>query len=140
MIKRDLGVDVLDVPGAGAAGGLGAALIAFLGATLSSGAEVIGEAVHIDARVAQADIVITGEGRLDFQTVFGKTPQYVAKHAAAAGKRCICIAGQLGPGWEDARGLFADISAAERRLDRRYLRRKRPRGSSARRRCRPAAV
>jgi glycerate kinase len=111
VIKRDLGVDVLDVPGAGAAGGLGAALIAFLGATLSSGAEVIGEAVHIDARVARADIVITGEGRLDFQTVFGKTPQYVAQHAAAAGKRCICIAGQLGPGWEDARGLFADISA-----------------------------
>jgi glycerate kinase len=111
VIKRDLGVDVLDVPGAGAAGGLGAALIAFLGATLSSGAEVIGEAVHIDERVAQADFVITGEGRLDFQTVFGKTPQYVAKHAAAAGKRCICIAGQLGEGWENARHLFADISA-----------------------------
>ena len=111
VIKRDLGIDVLNVPGAGAAGGLGAALIAFLGATLSSGAEVIGEAVHIDARLAQADIVITGEGRLDFQTVFGKTPQYVAQHAAAAGKRCICIAGQLGQGWEDARGLFADISA-----------------------------
>jgi glycerate 2-kinase len=111
VIKRDLGINVLNVPGAGASGGSGAALIAFLGATLSSGAEVIGEAVHIDARVALADIVITGEGRLDFQTVFGKTPQYVAQHAAAAGKRCICIAGQLGQGWEDARGLFADISA-----------------------------
>jgi glycerate 2-kinase len=111
VIKRDLGVDVLDVPGAGAAGGLGAALIAFLGAKLSSGAEVIGEAVHIDARVSQADIVITGEGRLDFQTVFGKTPQYVAQHAAAAGKRCICIAGLLGEGWESSKGLFADISA-----------------------------
>jgi glycerate kinase len=86
-------------------------LIGFLGASLSSGAEVIGEAVHIDARVAQADLVITGEGRLDFQTVFGKTPQYVAQHAATAGKRCICIAGQLGQGWEDARLLFADISA-----------------------------
>jgi glycerate kinase len=111
VMQRDLGVDVLDAPGAGAAGGLGAALIGFLGASLSSGAEVIGEAVHIDARVAQADLVITGEGRLDFQTVFGKTPQYVAQHAAAAGKRCICIAGQLGQGWEDAKALFADISA-----------------------------
>jgi glycerate kinase len=111
VIKHDLGQDVREVPGAGASGGLGAALIAFLGAKLSSGAEVIGKAVHIDARISQADLVITGEGRLDFQTVFGKTPQYVAKHAAAASKRCICIAGQLGEGWESSQSLFFDISA-----------------------------
>ena len=111
VVKRDLGPDVLDVPGAGAAGGLGAALIAFLGAKLSSGAEVIGAAVHIDERVSMADIVITGEGRLDAQTIYGKTPQYVAERAAAAGKRCVCIAGQLGEGWESARDLFAAITA-----------------------------
>jgi glycerate kinase len=111
VVRRDLGPDVLDLPGAGAAGGLGAALVAFLGAKLSSGAEVIGEAVHIDERMARADIVITGEGRLDAQTIYGKTPQYVAQHAADLRKRCICIAGQLGEGWESARDLFAGISA-----------------------------
>jgi glycerate kinase len=97
---------VLDVPGAGAAGGLGAALIAFLGAELRSGARVVGEAAGIEARVKDADLVITGEGRLDGQTAFGKTPYYVAKLAKAAGRPVICIAGSFAPGYETSLPFF----------------------------------
>jgi glycerate kinase len=107
VLQRDLGVDVLLTPGAGAAGGLGAALIAFLGARLESGARVVGEAAAIEARIAQADLVITGEGRLDGQTAYGKTPQYVAKLARDAGKPVVCIAGMLGEGYETSVSLFA---------------------------------
>jgi glycerate kinase len=106
VIRADLGVDVAGVPGAGAAGGLGAALIAFLGARLQSGAQVVGEAAGIAQRVSAADFVITGEGRLDGQTAFGKTPQFVSNMARADGKPVGCVAGSLGPGHEATRGLF----------------------------------
>lgn len=106
VIKRDLGVDVLDVPGAGAAGGLGAGLIAFLGATLQPGGELIAAAAGFGERLARVDVVITGEGRLDRQTGFGKGPATLAQQARAAGKRCICIAGILGPGAETAAAVF----------------------------------
>ena len=111
ILKRDLGVDVLEMPGAGAAGGLGAGIIAFLGAKLQSGAEVVGEAAGIAARIAQADVVITGEGRLDGQTAYGKTPQYVAKLAQSAGKPVLCIAGALGEGYETSAALFGAVEA-----------------------------
>ena len=111
IMKRDLGVDVLDIPGAGAAGGLGAGIIAFLGATLESGARVVGEAAGIEARIAEADLVITGEGRLDGQTAYGKAPQYVARLAQRAGKPVLCIAGSLGEGYERSASLFAAIEA-----------------------------
>lgn len=109
VIRRDLGVDVADRPGAGAAGGLGAGLIAFLGAELRSGAHVVGEAAGIEARVRRATLVITGEGRLDGQTAFGKTTHYVASLAAAAGRPVICLAGSLGPGHEQVRALFSRV-------------------------------
>jgi glycerate kinase len=111
IVKRDLGVDVLNVPGAGAAGGLGAGLLAFLGASLQSGARVVGEAAGIESRIALVDLVITGEGRLDGQTAYGKTPQYVARLAQAAGKPVLCIAGILGEGYESSASLFAAIEA-----------------------------
>jgi glycerate kinase len=111
IVKRNLGIDVLTRPGAGAAGGLGAALIAFLGAELRSGAEVVGQAAGIEERIRAADIVITGEGRLDGQTAFGKAPQYVARLAQAGGKPAICIAGSLGDGYESSRALFAAIES-----------------------------
>jgi glycerate kinase len=111
IVKRDLGVDVLEMPGAGAAGGLGAGIIAFLGAKLQSGAEVVGEEAGIEARIRQADVVITGEGRLDGQTAYGKTPQYVAKLAQAAGKPVLCIAGALGEGYESSAAMFGAIEA-----------------------------
>jgi glycerate kinase len=106
VIRRDLGVDVLEVPGAGAAGGLGAGLIAFLGATLQPGGELVAAAAGYEERLARADVVITGEGRLDGQTSFGKGPATLAKLARSADKRCVCIAGILGPGAEAASQVF----------------------------------
>ena len=79
---------------------MGAGLIAFLGARLQSGAVVVGEAAGIEARIRQADLVFTAEGRLDQQTAFGKAPQYVAKLAQEAGVPVVCIAGYLGEGHE----------------------------------------
>ncbi len=106
VIERDLGVSVLESPGAGAAGGLGAALIAFLGAELQSGARVVGEAAGIEARIEQADLVITGEGRLDGQTAYGKTPYYVSSLARVAGRPVICIAGSFAEGYETSLPSF----------------------------------
>jgi glycerate kinase len=113
IIERDLGLSVRDVAGAGAAGGLGAGVIAFLGGELRSGAQVIGEAAGIEARVRACDILITGEGRLDGQTVFGKTPAYLAGLAAAAGRRVVCLAGSLGDGYENAIGLFDAVEVLQ---------------------------
>ena len=109
IIKRDLDVDVAKRPGAGAAGGLGAGLIAFLGAGLLSGARVVGEAAGLEARIQAAGVVITGEGRLDAQTAYGKTAQYVAQLASRVGRPVVCLAGSLGNGHESVRSLFAEI-------------------------------
>jgi glycerate kinase len=95
IINRDLGVQVESVPGAGAAGGMGAALLAFLGAQLRPGIEIIMEAVGFEAIVKHADMVITGEGRIDSQTIHGKTPIGVARMAKRYGKPVIGIAGCL---------------------------------------------
>ena len=81
LINETLHKDVKDIPGAGAAGGLGAGLIAFLGARLKPGIEVIIEAVKLEELVKNADLVITGEGKIDYQTIYGKVPVGVAKVA-----------------------------------------------------------
>jgi glycerate kinase len=96
IVERDLGVAVDQAPGAGAAGGMGAAMLAFFGATLKPGIEIVTAAVDLDAHVRDADLVITGEGRIDFQTVHGKTPIGVARIAKRHGKPVIGIAGSLG--------------------------------------------
>jgi glycerate kinase len=106
VVRRDLGLDVRDRRGAGAAGGLGAGLIAFLNADLLPGAELVGQAIGLAERVSRADVVITGEGRLDGQTASGKAPQHVARLAAAAGRPVVCLAGSLGPGYESLSGHF----------------------------------
>ena len=111
VIKRDLGIDVAERPGAGAAGGLGAGLIAFLGAELVSGADVVARAVDLKGRVMQADLVVTGEGRLDAQTAFGKAPQHVAQAAAEVGRPVICLAGYLGESYEASAAAFSEIEA-----------------------------
>ncbi|MFZ4855957.1 MAG: glycerate kinase [Desulfuromonadaceae bacterium] len=95
VINRDMGVQVESVPGAGAAGGMGAALLAFLGAQLRPGIEIVMEAVGLEAAVLDADLVITGEGRIDSQTIHGKTPIGVARMAKRFGKPVIGIAGCL---------------------------------------------
>jgi glycerate kinase len=100
VVERELAVPVLDVPGAGAAGGLGAGLIAFLGARIEPGVEVVAEVVRLRERVRGADLVLTGEGRLDGQTGYGKTVAGVARIAAVEGVSVIAVAGSLGRGWE----------------------------------------
>ena len=96
IIRRDLGVDVEQLPGAGAAGGLGGGLVAFAGGRLRPGAEMVMEALKLDDKLQGADLVITGEGRLDSQTArFGKGPAAVARHARNAGVPVVGIAGSL---------------------------------------------
>ena len=111
VIRRDLGVDVEPLPGAGAAGGLGAGLVAFLGARLQPGAEMVMEALHLDERLTGARLVITGEGRLDSQTArFGKGPAAVARHARNAGIPVVAIGGSVADETE-LRLLFDGLEA-----------------------------
>jgi glycerate kinase len=105
VIERDLGKRVAEVPGAGAAGGTGAGLMAFLDARLVPGAPLVVQAAGLDAALAGADLVITGEGRVDSQTASGKAPGEVAKRALAAGVPVLLLAGSKGPGWEQVERL-----------------------------------
>ncbi|HCI2961669.1 TPA: glycerate kinase [Salmonella enterica] len=95
LIARDLHVDVLDLAGGGAAGGMGAALYAFCGAQLRRGIEIVTDALHLEVCLADADLVITGEGRIDSQTIHGKVPIGVANIAKRYNKPVIGIAGSL---------------------------------------------
>lgn len=97
LIARDLDVNVLDLAGGGAAGGMGAALYAFCGAQLRRGIEIVTDALHLDDCVADADLVVTGEGRIDSQTIHGKVPVGVANVAKRYNKPVIGIAGSLTP-------------------------------------------
>ena len=111
IIRRDLGVDVEQLPGAGAAGGLGAGLVAFTAARLRPGAEMVMEALRLDERLAGAQLVITGEGRLDSQTArFGKGPAAVARHARQAGIPVVAIGGSIADETE-LRLLFDGLEA-----------------------------
>ena len=95
ILQQDLNRSVGNVPGAGAAGGLGAGLMAFLNASLKSGIKIVTEATQLHKRFASADLVITGEGQINFQTVFGKTPVGVAKVAKIHNIPVIAIAGSI---------------------------------------------
>ncbi|MCA1202878.1 glycerate kinase [Priestia flexa] len=96
VLERDLGQKIDDVPGAGAAGGLGAGLLAFLQAELKRGVDIVIEATNLLEAVRDADLVITGEGKIDGQTIYGKTPIGVAKTAKKHGIPVIGIAGNIG--------------------------------------------
>lgn len=100
VVGRDLGVELAHLPGAGAAGGLGAGLVAFAGARLRSGADIVLEAVGVEERLDGVDLVIVGEGRMDRSTVFDKAPVAVARRAHARGVPVIAVCGSLGPGYE----------------------------------------
>ncbi len=91
VIKRDLGKDIKDVPGAGAAGGLGAGLMAFLNAKLRPGIELVMEALRFEEKVKDATLVITGEGKIDRQTAYGKVPVGVAKVSKKYGVPVLAI-------------------------------------------------
>jgi glycerate 2-kinase len=95
VLRRDLGRDVRRIPGSGAAGGMGAGCVAFLNAELKPGSELVLDAAGFDARLRCADLVITGEGRLDRTSLMGKLPGAVADRAAKAGVRCVAIGGCL---------------------------------------------
>ena len=95
VIQRDLGIKVKDVSGAGAAGGLGAGLIVFLKAELIPGIDIVIQATNLVEHLKDADLVFTGEGRLDSQTAHGKVPTGVAKRAKEFGLPVIAIAGEI---------------------------------------------
>lgn len=119
IILRDVGVDVDAVPGAGAAGGMGAAMLAFLKGQLRPGCEIIAQAVGLDNAVRDADLVITGEGRIDQQTIFGKTPFGVAAVARKHGVPVVGIAGSLGTNAHvvHEHGIHAIFSVLNRTCD-----------------------
>jgi glycerate kinase len=94
VVRDSLGVDLADMPGAGAAGGLAAGLVAFLGARVESGFEIVADVTGFDARLASADVVVTGEGSYDGQSGEGKTTGQVMARAAAAGKPGVVLAGR----------------------------------------------
>lgn len=96
IVKRDLGVTVKDLAGAGAAGGLGAAFAGFLNGSLKSGIGIIAKLLDLEGKMRNADLVITGEGRIDYQSVNGKVPVGVAAVAKKFNLPVICIAGSLG--------------------------------------------
>jgi glycerate kinase len=108
LIGEQLGKDVDRIPGAGAAGGLGAGLIAFLDARLVHGVTAISERIGLEDKIKRADLVITGEGTIDFQTQFGKTPFGVARLAKQHNKPVIAVAGTLGEGFEVLSGKGFD--------------------------------
>jgi len=115
VIKKDLGIRVARMPGAGAAGGLGAGLVAFLGARMRPGADLVTQVIGLESKLAGCDLVVTGEGRLDGQTVFGKAPAGVAKVAKKLGIPVIAICGSLTPSAGKVRevGIDAFFSALE---------------------------
>jgi len=96
LIRRDVGPDILKVPGSGAAGGLGAGLMAFLNGRLKPGVELVMAAVKLERKLRGCDLVVTGEGRMDAQTASGKAPAGVARTARKLGLPVIAICGSLG--------------------------------------------
>lgn len=98
LVRRDLGVEVAEIEGAGAAGGAGAGCAAFLGARPCGGAEWIGKKLELERAIAGADIVFTGEGRIDSQTDFGKIPAFVGRLAKKHAKYAVALGGAVAEG------------------------------------------
>ncbi|MBC2710408.1 MAG: glycerate kinase [Desulfosarcina sp.] len=108
VIQKDLGVAIADMPGAGAAGGLGGGLHAFVGAELKPGIDLVVDVVGLKDCIADADLVLTAEGRIDDQTRFNKAPAGVARTAKAAGVPCVAICGGVGEGIESLYDIGID--------------------------------
>ncbi|MED3978947.1 glycerate kinase [Priestia megaterium] len=100
IVGKEMGIHIQSVPGAGAAGGLGGGLLAFLSAELKPGVDIVIKATQLESYIKNADLVITGEGRIDGQTIYGKTPIGVAKTAKKHSVPVIAIAGSIGAGSE----------------------------------------
>ncbi|NLC68935.1 MAG: glycerate kinase [Clostridiaceae bacterium] len=101
VIRNQLGIDVDKIPGSGAAGGLGAALVCFLGAQLKPGIDTILDFADFERLLEDVDLVITGEGRIDRQSVFGKVPVGIAKRCKNQGVKVVAIAGSMGEGAQE---------------------------------------
>jgi len=94
-VRRHTGKDISDMPGAGAAGGIGGGLTAFLNATLTPGMDAIADILDIESKIAASDLVFTGEGKTDRQTAFGKAPAVIAGIAAKHGVPVVCLSGGI---------------------------------------------
>jgi len=105
LIKEQIGKDILDIPGSGAAGGLGAGLMAFTNAELSIGANIVLDSLEYEKHLQDVDLVIVGEGRTDKSTQFNKSPVAVAMRAKKLGIPVICLSGSIGDGYTDSREL-----------------------------------
>ncbi len=101
ILYKQFGVNMDEVPGAGAAGGLGAALMVFLNGTLKSGIETVLDLVEFDRKLEGVSLVVTGEGATDWQSVFGKVMQGVGVHCKRAGIPAVAVVGSMGKGAED---------------------------------------
>ena len=112
VVKRDLGADVNGVPGSGAAGGLGGGIMAFLGGRLRPGVDIVLDTVDLESRLDGADLIITGEGCMDFQTVYNKAPIGVARLAGERNIPVIGVSGSLGDGFTDVHehGIAAAVA------------------------------
>ena len=105
IIKRDLSVDTAAIRGAGAAGGLGAGAVAFMNAELKKGIDILLDKADFDNKTAEADLIVTGEGRLDYQSVNGKVISGIAERAVSQNKKVIAICGSKGRGAEEIKNL-----------------------------------
>jgi glycerate kinase len=105
VLRETTHVDVESIPGSGAAGGMGAGILALLGGTLKPGFELISQAVRLEEWIGWADLVVTGEGRMDYQTAYGKTPAGVSGVANRLHKPVIAFTGSLGEEFNTLRAL-----------------------------------
>lgn len=122
VLKRDIGVDVESIKGAGAAGGIGAGLMAITDARLKEGIKVVADLTGLEGRIKKADLVITGEGKIDCQTIYGKAPIGIAKIAGKYNIPVIAICGSVGEGYEAVYkyGIDAVMSIIEAPIDISY--------------------
>lgn len=101
VVKEQSGVDLQEIKGSGAAGGLAGGLVAFLGAEITGGTQLICRILGLKEKIAEADLIVTGEGMADEQTLYGKAPSGVINLAKKSGKPIAMICGQLGKGYEN---------------------------------------
>ena len=112
VVKRDIGAEIGDVPGSGAAGGLGGGLIAFVGGQLRAGVDIVLDTVGLDDYLTGCDLVITGEGSMDHSTIYNKAPVGVAGRAKNLSIPVVGISGSLGAGFQDVHEYGIDALTA----------------------------
>ncbi|MBQ6582487.1 MAG: glycerate kinase [Mogibacterium sp.] len=115
LLEQTTGKQIRDIPGAGAAGGLGAGLLAFTRAEIRSGVDAVLEITEFDRKLQDADLVVTGEGRMDAQSAYGKVVSGIGRRCRDAGVPCVAVVGSTGPGYERLReyGILRVYPAAQ---------------------------